>query len=108
MNINKTLSRYLNEEDMQDLPTKPVNKFPDLVLGRHNDIEDSVDPEQLQMGIRVEHEHVPDGVDEDLGNEMAKRIALDHLAECPDYYTRLVKMEKECEGEKDNGPQEED
>ena len=42
------------------------------------------------------------------GNEMAKRIALDHLAECPDYYTRLAKMEKECEGEKDNGPQEED
>ena len=66
MNINKTLSRYLNEEDMQDLPTKPVNKFPDLVLGRHNDTEDSVDPEQLQMGIKVEHEHVPDGINEDL------------------------------------------
>ena len=107
MNINKTLSRYLNEEDMQDLPAKPVNKFPDLVLGRHNDTEDSVDPKQLQMGIRIEHEHVPDEIDEDLGNEIAKRIALDHLAECPDYYTRLAKMEKECK-EKDNGPQEED
>ena len=108
MNINKTLSRYLNEEDIQDLPAKPVDKFPNLILGRHNYTEDSVDPDQLQMGIKVEYEHVPDRVDEDLGNEMAKRIALDHLAECPNYYTRLAKMEKECEGEKDNGPQEKD
>ena len=106
MNINKTLGRYLNEEDMQDLPAKPANKFPDLVLGRHNETEANVDPEQLQMGIRIEHEHVPDGIDEDLGNEMAKRIALDHLAECSNYYTRLAKMETECK-EKDNGPQEE-
>lgn len=27
---------------------------------------------------------------------LSKRIALDHLAEFKDYYTRLVKMEKEA------------
>ena len=107
MNINKTLGRYLKEEDMSFDQPKEEKKFPDLTLGRHNDTEKDVDPTQLQMGIRIEQEHVPDGIDEDLGNEMAKRIALDHLAECPDYYTRLAKMETECK-EKDNGPQEED
>jgi hypothetical protein len=29
--------------------------------------------------------------------EIAKEIAMDHLAEFPDYYTRLDKMEKEAE-----------
>lgn len=47
------------------------------------------DPEQLRMGINVEKEHTPDAA-------TAERIALDHLAEIPDYYTRLVKMEREA------------
>jgi hypothetical protein len=48
--------------------------------------EDDVDPEQLSMGIRVEMEHT--------GHEsIAKKIALDHLAEDPKYYTKLKKME---------------
>jgi hypothetical protein len=44
------------------------------------------DPEQLKMGTAVEMEH-------GLGKEAAKEIAKDHLAELPDYYTRLKKME---------------
>jgi hypothetical protein len=28
--------------------------------------------------------------------DVAERIALDHLAEIPDYYTRLLAMEKEA------------
>lgn len=44
--------------------------------------------QQLKLGIKVELEHTQDKV-------MAKEIALDHLAELPDYYTRLNKMEKE-------------
>ena len=115
MNINKTLSRYLREEDMQNLPAKPVNKFPDLTLGRHNDTEDSVDLEQLKMGIEVELEHVPDGTSSDLAHEIAKRIALDHLAENSKYYTYLKEMEKTNDGpednwskEKEDGSQEED
>lgn len=48
---------------------------------------DDVDPDELAMGIEVEKEHSDD-------EAAAERIALDHLAEIPDYYTRLKKMEK--------------
>jgi len=53
--------------------------------------EDNVDPEQLKMGIEVEMEHTDDP-------EISKNIALDHLAEIPDYYTRLAAMEAEALG----------
>ncbi len=45
---------------------------------------------ELEMGKKVEHEHT---------KNMAKatEIAMDHLSEFPDYYTRLAKMEKEAE-----------
>jgi ribosomal protein S18 acetylase RimI-like enzyme len=44
---------------------------------------------ELNMGIKVEMEHVDD-------EKKAKEIALDHLFEIPDYYTRLKKMEDEA------------
>lgn len=52
--------------------------------------EDMVDPGELKVGIRVEYEHTDD-------YDIAKQIALDHLSEIPDYYTRLIKMEKDAE-----------
>ncbi len=51
--------------------------------------ESKVDKEQLKMGIKVEMEHTNNPT-------ISKRIALDHLAEIPDYYTRLKKMEEEA------------
>lgn len=51
--------------------------------------EKDVDPEQLKMGIKVEMEHTTN-------TELAKRIALDHLAEIDNYYTLLAKMEKDA------------
>ena len=45
---------------------------------------------QLSMGKKVEHEHTGS-----MGK--ATEIAMDHLSEFPDYYTRLAKMEKEAE-----------
>lgn len=42
---------------------------------------------QLEMGIETEKEHTSN-------SDVAKEIALDHLGEKPDYYTRLKKMEK--------------
>jgi hypothetical protein len=51
--------------------------------------EYDVDPQQLEWGIRVEMEHTKDP-------QVAKKIALDHLTEFPDYYTRLAKMEREA------------
>ena len=44
---------------------------------------------QLQMGIPIEHEHTKDKV-------LATDIALQHLDEIPDYYTRLIKMERDA------------
>jgi hypothetical protein len=41
---------------------------------------------QLEMGKPIEHEHTNN-------HELAREIALQHLDEIPDYYTRLKKME---------------
>lgn len=45
------------------------------------------DPKQLAMGMKVEMEHTKDPA-------LAKEIAMDHLAEMPNYYSKLQKMEK--------------
>ena len=47
---------------------------------------------ELEIGIGVEMEHTDD-------KEKAREIAMDHLVELPDYYTRLDKMEKEGESD---------
>jgi len=39
------------------------------------------------MGIKVEMEHTSNPM-------MSKKIALDHLAEFPEYYTALAEMER--------------
>lgn len=44
------------------------------------------DPKQLKMGIDVEREHTTD-------SDIAEIIAKHHLAEDPQYYTKLNKME---------------
>lgn len=48
--------------------------------------EDEVDAKELAKGVKVEKEHTTNA-------HLAKRIALDHLAEMPDYYTKLLEME---------------
>lgn len=42
---------------------------------------------QLDMGIEVEHTK---------DKQLAKDIAMDHLSEMPDYYTRLEDMENKA------------
>jgi hypothetical protein len=60
-----------------------------------------VDLEQFRMGLEVEAEHDDGsaldvvGPKTDLG-----KIALAHLKEFPDYYTRLKRMEKAAKKEK--------
>ena len=46
----------------------------------------TVDPQQLEMGMEIEKEHIDNPV-------ITKKIALDHLAEDPQYYTHLKEME---------------
>lgn len=62
--------------------------------GRARDLDPSAfDPEELARGVQVEREHTPDPA-------VAREIAMDHLTEFPDYYTRLDRMEAEARGKK--------
>jgi energy-converting hydrogenase A subunit M len=58
-----------------------------LTEGKSKGFSGSYDPEQIKMGIKVEYEHTDYTL-------ISEKIAKDHLAEIPDYYTRLAKMEK--------------
>ncbi len=58
------------------------------------------DVEQFRVGLGVELEHgVQDEETNVTGNDpiVTGKIALAHLREFPDYYTRLEKMEKEAD-----------
>jgi len=57
------------------------------------------DVEQYRRGMDVELEHGTDNQITNVTNDdmvMTGKIALAHLNEFPDYYTRLDKMEKEA------------
>lgn len=53
-------------------------------LAKKHDVTVDALKKQLEIGIKVEHEHTED-------DDKARRIALDHLDEKPDYYTKLKK-----------------
>ena len=68
--------------DSTDLALLMVNAG-NLFEGKGKDLHPNlIHPGELRMGIRVEMEHTDDP-------EKAKKIALDHLAENPYYYTAL-------------------
>jgi Protein of unknown function (DUF5661) len=59
-----------------------------------------VDFEQFAMGLEVELEHGKRDPETNVTNNdplLTGKIALAHLNEFPDYYTRLAKLEKEAE-----------
>ena len=63
---------------------------------------DKFDVDQYKMGIEVEFEHGTVNPLTDVTNDdliITGKIALAHLNEFPDYYTRLLKMEKEAEAD---------
>lgn len=71
-------------------------KFPSMktltvgaIAHKHNVTVKSI-RQQLTKGIKVEKEHTTD-------HTVAKEIALDHLAEYPDYYDRLETVEEDKE-----------
>lgn len=51
------------------------------------------DKKELKIGEQIEKEHL--SKTSKYTSTLARRIALDHLTEIKDYYTRLVKMEEE-------------
>lgn len=59
------------------------------------------DVEQLRLGMGIELEHGRRDPDTDVTGDdplVTGKIALAHLRELPDYYTRLAAMEAEAEG----------
>jgi len=72
----KSFKKFLNAK------TYSVN---DLAK-KHNISVDKI-KKQLKMGTDIEKEHTKH-------HDVAKEIALDHIRELPNYYTRLKKMEK--------------
>jgi hypothetical protein len=61
-------------------------------IAKKHRLEVSFVKKQLEMGIPIEHEHTKD-------KDLATDIALQHLDEIPDYYTRLKKMEASAKKE---------
>lgn len=60
----------------------------------------SFDVDQFRMGLEVELEHGTHDPETDVTGDdpvMTAKIALAHLKELPDYYTRLAAMESEAE-----------
>lgn len=58
------------------------------------------DLEEFRMGLAVELEHGASDPETNVTNDdgvMTAKITWAHLKEIPDYYTRLLKMEKEAE-----------
>lgn len=58
---------------------------PDQLAKKHGVSVEAIQ-QQLKKGITVELEHTTD-------KAVAREIALDHIAEYPDYYDRLAKAE---------------
>ena len=59
-----------------------------------------VDIEQFRMGLEVELEHGARDPETNVTNndpQLTGKIALAHLKEFPDYYSRLAKMEEEAD-----------
>jgi hypothetical protein len=69
-----------------DEPPLDVKTLTPTAIADKHDVDLGMIQQQLTKGIKVEMEHTP--------NKMtAMEIALDHLAEMPDYYSKLSDME---------------
>jgi len=93
-------ARASSKKNPPALPSAEVSKklldkptlSPEALAKKHKIPVERIN-KQLAMGIKVESEHTSDP-------KIAREIALDHLAEKPDYYTRLKAVEASL---KENG-----
>ena len=92
---NKLNDPILSEPEMKNrrwtigsTTTRSMKKykdfFEDILKGGKGDLTNirSVDKIQLKLGIKIEKEHT-------LDNKLAAEIAIDHLTEDPQYYSKL-------------------
>jgi hypothetical protein len=70
------------------MPRLKSHKTVEQIAKKHR-LDVSFIQKQLDMGEPIEHEHTRD-------HDLARDIALQHLDEIPDYYTRLKKMEADA------------
>lgn len=83
--VDRVLKFVFEEDECEcEKESKPVKSVKNIA--KKHGVSSSVINDQLKMGIKVEMEHTTD-------KEDAKNIALQHLAERPDYYTKLKKVE---------------
>lgn len=73
------------------MPKIKSHKTVEQIAKKHR-LDVSFIQKQLDMGEPIEHEHTKD-------HQLAMNIALQHLDEIPDYYTRLKKMEADAKKE---------
>ena len=98
--INETLFKVEEESKSNDTPLFESNKLKggkaDKMTAKDiaNKFKVSVDKieAQIKKGVKIEMEHTDD-------KKRATEIAMDHITEFPDYYDRLIKMEKTAEKE---------
>lgn len=87
-----TVADHLSHGEDDTVRTKEVkegfkgHKSVEEIAKKHKVSSSSIQ-KQLEMGMKVEHEHTTD-------NDEAMDIALQHLDEIPNYYSKLKKMEK--------------
>jgi len=81
-NLRMTMPQYVTNVTSFNDAVKILRNKGILTEGKTKLTADQVNNDELRMGIRVEMEHTDDV-------EKAKKIALDHLAENPFYYTQL-------------------
>lgn len=77
--------------DVSEIEELSYNELEFIIkfIGKHDfDSLDKINKKELEKGIKVEREHT----DNDL---IARLVALDHINELSDYYTRLEKIENE-------------
>lgn len=89
--VKEILGEHLNADGSGD--TEDIDDVRSIDKKQTNPefTEETKVEQQLKMGIEIEKEHTDD-------SEEAAKIALDHLKEDPDYYTKLKKMEAgQCE-----------
>ena len=85
------------------MSTKEFTEEEARVIGQRIGVDWSagdVDLEQFRMGLAIELEHGSQDPATNVTNDdetITGKIALAHLREIPDYYTRLDAMEREAE-----------
>lgn len=86
MKFDELIKQYLAENEIPN--GKADNMTPEEIARKHNVPVEQIEKE-IRTGIEIEFEHTDD-------KSKAREIAMDHLVEFPDYYTRLHKMEKQA------------